>query len=224
MLPETAARALLAAAYDRLRATVRTPLPPVLARWADELGAPDGDTPLVGTGRHADRYEALLWSGARHPADPFVVTALLTAAPGTDAVTAGRALAAGEAVATAVAATVPAGPARPDPAVLGCAVVAAWVGGAPRPGPGDDRFAGLLDVAASLMLLDTGVPGRPAPRVAALRAGHPAAAGWLATRCVRAGVTGMPDAVRRTVAVVTGAPPRDPRPVADVDELVAGIA
>jgi hypothetical protein len=199
-LTDAAAHTRFAAAYTALRDALRRPLDPELARWAEELARAGGDTLLPGTGGgRASRYEALRWSAARHPADPLIVTALLCADPAADPTTLGRALAAGEAVQVAAAAATPAGPATADVRTLGCAVVAALVG------PDAELDLGaVLDVAASLTVLASADGPAGAPRVALERAGHPAAAGWLAATCVAAGLTGLAGAVDTTWTSVTG--------------------
>jgi hypothetical protein len=49
-------------------------------------------------------------------------------------------------------------------------------------------------------------PDGGTPREAGLRAGHCLAAGWLAPRVLRAGLTGMAGALAHTVSAVTGRP------------------
>lgn len=188
-----------------------------LAAWADELATPDGDTAMLGTGRRASRFEALLWSAARNPDDPYVVTALLAASRTADVVRLGRALASGTAIVAQSSAASPNAGARADVATLGCAVVAALVG--PEPSP---PLPAVLDVAASLMLIHPPVPVG-VPRVRLARAGHPAASGWLAARSVAAGLTGMPDAVATTIATVAGVAASSVDLPPDVAGLLAAV-
>lgn len=217
-------------------------------RWADDMSAGDreqpADAPLLGLGSPArprrgrvGRYQALQWAGARHPQDPLVITALLAACAEITPSDAGRALVTGEVVHAAARSTAQSGRAAVDTAVLGCAVTATLVcpdrpalDGRNRSDRAalENRLRGVLDIAASLMML-TPPPGSSAPggaeRVRLMRAGHAPAAGWLAARCASAGVLGMADAVDITVRTVTGAELGTPIPrTGGVGELLAALA
>lgn len=88
---------------------------------------------------------------------------------------------------------------RPTTRVVAAAACAAVASGTPL-----SRLDPVLDLAASLMVVAP--PAAATPRQAGLRAGHCLAAGWLAPRVLRAGLTGMEGALAHTVAAVTGRP------------------
>jgi hypothetical protein len=78
----------------------------------------------------------------------------------------------------------------------------------------------VIDLAASLMVFGSAaaVPGDT--RVDLVRAGHPVASGWLATRLLAAGFTPMPGALAATLAAA-GAPV--PPPAGTVAELLDSV-
>jgi hypothetical protein len=140
-----------------------------------------------------------------------------------------RAVSVGLAVAAGLPSVTGDGPGtgRPTTRVVAAAACAAVASGTPV-----SRLDPVLDVAASLMLVAP--PGATPRRQAELRAGHCLAAGWLAPRVLRAGLTGMEGALPHTVATVTGRPAGELPAMADVPdarptgspagELLAGLA
>lgn len=185
-------------AFDRqwslLRAVLAGPVPAVLADWAAEVAEQGDALPLLGTGLRGPRYEALLWNGARCPAAAVLITGLLTAPPDTTTDDLAAAVAAG--VRATEVPTAP-GPAVASLATVGCAVTAAMVTSAP--------VDVVVDLAASLMVFSSAAAVPGGTRTDLVRAGHPVASGWLATRLLAAGFTPMPGALAATLAAA-GAP------------------
>jgi len=192
--------------------TRRAPPEDDLAAWARALADPAGAFPLLGTGRRADTYPALLWGGARLAragagAEVAVLLAGLAAGQQADrnADDLGRAIRAGAAVDRALAAGEAVDPvARPTMAVLAAAAGAALLTGTSTEG-----LVRVLDTAASLMVL---TPGADVPGAAAVRSlwiGHACAAGWLAAVLPELGITAMPGALAHTLQAATGTAPRD---------------
>jgi hypothetical protein len=187
--------------FDRqwaaLLAALAGPVPEVMRTWAAELAEQGDALPLLGTGLRGPRYEALLWNGARCPAAAVLITGLLTAPPETTTADLAGAVAAGVRVNEALRAAAPPGPARLSLATAGCAVTAgAWASAA---------VDTVIDLAASLMLFgSTAVSG--GTRTDLVRAGHPVAAGWLATRLLAAAFSAMPGGLAATLAAAAGQP------------------
>lgn len=175
--------------------------------WADRIADPAGRLPLLGTGLRAQRWEALLWNGARlHAAgarqtDGLLLVALAAAAPGSDGADVERGLQAGLAVSAGLDVLTGTGPSAGEPttAVVAAATCAAVAGGTD---PAD--LGPVLDVAASLMLVRP--PGGAGATATGLEWGHCLAAGWLAPQVLGAGLVGMAGALQDTVATVTGRP------------------
>jgi hypothetical protein len=182
--------------FDRqcstLLAALAGPVPSALRTWAAELAEQGDALPLLGTGLSGPRYEALLWNGARCPAAAVLITGLLTASPETTTDDLAAAVAAGVRVNEALRALAPPGPATASLETVGCAVTA----GGPT--------SVVIDIAASLMVLGSAaaVPGDT--RTDLVRAGHPVASGWLATRLLAAEFTAMPGGLTATLAAVGG--------------------
>ncbi len=193
------------AAFDRqwdvLRAALAGPMPAAMHGWATELADQGDALPLLGSGLRGPRYEALLWNGARCPEAAVLITGLLTASPDTTTADLATAVAAGVRVNTALRALAPSGPAGLSLATVGCAVTAC------RPAP--VAPATIIDLAASLMVLGSAAAVPGATRTDLVRAGHPVASGWLATRLLAAEFTAMPGGLTATLAATGGqtAPP-----------------
>ncbi|MGY1721466.1 hypothetical protein [Blastococcus sp. SYSU DS0533] len=207
-------------ALARLAAIAAAPVPADLLAWAASTGADDGPLPLLGAGRRAAHYPALLWNGARlhlagaPEADGLTLVALASAAADAPLELLEEAVATGLALGADLAATTGGGTllARPTTGAVAAAACAAVAAGTTDLGP-------VLDLAAGLMVVRPAEEG-PAEE-AALAHGHCLAAGWLAPRAFDAGLIGMPDALLPTLETVTGCPaapvrvaPRAPTPLA----------
>ncbi len=197
-----------------LHRTTTLPLDADLAGWADGLAELDGTFPLLGTGRRADTYPALLWCGARlaragADADVGVLLAGLAAGSqaGSNAEDLGRAVRAAAAASRVVATLAWRGPtiARPTTAVLAAATAAALLTGVRS-----DELVRVLDTAASLMVLTPGTDVADASSLSPLWLGHASAAGWLASVLPGLGVTAMPGALAHTLDVAAGSTPVHP--------------
>jgi hypothetical protein len=139
---------------------------------------------------------------AAAPEDDGLVLVALAAAPReADAADVERALTVALAVAGRLPDVVGDGPVTGHPTT---GVVAAAACAAVASGTDPSRLGPVLDVAASLMIVNP--PAGGTPREAGLWAGHCLAAGWLAPQVVRAGLTGMAGALAHTVSAVTGRP------------------
>jgi hypothetical protein len=168
--------------------------------------------PLLGTGLRAAPYPALLWNGARlhregaPEGDGLVLVGLASSAGEATGSDVERAVATGLAVAAGLPDVIGSGPltGRPTVGVVAAAACAAVAAGAEI-----SELGPVLDVAASLMVVQPPVGGPP--RQAGLRAGHCLAAGWLAPQVLGAGLIGMAGALAHTVATVTGRPAGDLR-------------
>jgi hypothetical protein len=173
--------------------------------------------PLLGTGLRAAPYPALLWNGARlhregaPDDDGLVLVALASSAGEATGSDVERAVATGLAVAAGLPDVIGSGPltGRPTVGVPSVGVVAAAACAAVAAGAETSELGPVLDVAASLMVVQPPVGG--SPRQAGLRAGHCLAAGWLAPQLLGAGLIGMAGALAHTVATVTGRPAGDLR-------------
>lgn len=199
------------AAFDRqwgvLRAALAGPLPAVMHTWATELAEQGDALPLLGTGLRGPRYEALSWNGARCPEAAVLITGLLTASPETTTDDLAAAVAAGVRVNEALRLLAPPGPARLSLATIGCAVTA---GGS---------SATIIDLAASLMVFSSTVESCGS-RIDLVRAGHPVASGWLATRLLAADFAPMSGGLAATLAAA-GSPA--PPVAATVSGLLAAV-
>ncbi|MCZ2859102.1 hypothetical protein [Blastococcus sp. VKM Ac-2987] len=182
-------------------------MPADLLAWAATIGAAAGALPLLGAGRRAPRYPALLWNGARlhragaPEADGLTLVALAAAPDDAPLELLERAVATGLALRTGLDpgtdGPLPTG--RPTTGVVAAAGCAAVAAGITDLGP-------VLDLAAGLMVVQPPEIGTVAE--AALGWGHCLAAGWLAPRALGAGLIGMPDALLPTLETVTGHPAR----------------
>jgi hypothetical protein len=197
--------------WSVLRAVLAGPVPAALAAWAAELADQGDALPLLGTGLRGPRYEALLWNGARCPAAAILVTGLLTAPP--DATTDDLAAAVAAGVRATEALTAP-GPAVVSVATVGCAVTAAVLTSV---APVDV----IIDLAASLMVLHSAAAVPGGTRTDLVRAGHPVASGWLATRLFAAGFAPMPGGLAATLAAA--GEPAAPLPAATVSGLLDAV-
>ena len=176
-----------------------------------------GRLPLLGTGLRAAAYPALLWNGARlHRAgvpddDGLVLVALAAAERDADTAEVERAVTVGLAVAAELPSMTGGGTVigRPTTRVVAAAACAAVATGTPLSG-----LDPVLDIAASLMVVAP--PTATAARHPEFLAGHCLAAGWLAPRVLRAGLTGMESALSHTVATVIGRPAAGLPVMADV--------
>lgn len=227
----------LRAQLSALRRKTRSPLDGDLGAWATTLAEPGGTFPLLGTGRWADTYPALLWCGARLArsgagADVAVLLAGLAAGSqaGGSAEDLGRAVHAAAAAERVLAARSSPSPglARPTTAVLAAATGAALLTGASA-----EQLVHVLDTAASLMVLTPGADVAGAAAVGPLWIGHACAAGWLASVLPGLGVTAMPGALAHTLEVAAGSTPSDQMwdsvldtPLGDVriQQLMEGLA
>lgn len=187
-------------ASQRLENLRDAPPPDDLRRWADAVATGAGVVELFGTGRRAATFPGLLWCGARiaraglGPVEGLVLVARVSA-PRATGTQLERAVAAGVAVGERL--DVP-----PGAGGLTTGVVAAAACAAVAAGADPQRLDGLLDIAASLMVVSPPAAGGDVEH--GLWAGHCLAAGWLATRAASAGLVGMPDGLGHTVATVTG--------------------
>ncbi|MCF8590004.1 hypothetical protein [Gordonia liuliyuniae] len=191
---------------------------PSFNSWADVIATEDG-FPLLGTGRRASTYAALMWNGARlDAAQPSprwapLLAALAAAGADTGLDRVGHSVLAGLGVADEAAVLLAADPlAYPTLGTLAAAVAASLVG----PSEGAD-LADVLDLAASLAAFAP--DGRSAG--SGWLAGHAAASGWLAARVPADVITPMPGSVVHTLSAVAGRPvaARDSVP-SKVDELL----
>ncbi|MGY2064283.1 hypothetical protein [Blastococcus sp. SYSU DS0619] len=198
-------------------------MPADLLAWAATIGAATGALPLLGAGRRAPWYPALLWNGARlhragaPEADGLTLVALAAAPDDAPVELLERAVATGAALRTGLdpgtGGPVPTG--RPTTGVVAAAGCAAVAAGSTDLGP-------VLDLAAGLMVVQAPESGTFAE--ASLEWGHCLAAGWLAPQALGAGLIGMPGALLPTLETVTGLPahalvvpagPRSPAAVPD---------
>ncbi|MDP5181218.1 hypothetical protein QOZ88_01070 [Blastococcus sp. BMG 814] len=192
-------------ALARLAAAATAPVPADLLAWAASTGSDDGPLPLLGAGRRAAHYPALLWNGARlhlagaPDADGLTLVALASAAADAPVELLEQAVVTGLALDADLAAGTDGGTllARPTTGVVAAAACAAVAAGITDLGP-------VLDLAAGLMVVQPVEDGTVAE--AALARGHCLAAGWLAPRALGAGLIGMPDALLPTLETVTGRP------------------
>lgn len=169
--------------------------------WADLIAASTG-FPLLGTGRVAPTYPALMWDGARLAAVApdrrwAPLLAALAAAPaGTGLDRVGRAVTAGLCVLDATDDLLGTEPlAYLTSATLAAAAAASLVG----PAAGAD-LASVLDLAASLQVFT------PDARHVGWAAGHAVASGWLAATLPADAITPMPGSVVHTLSVAAGRP------------------
>ncbi|GAA4676811.1 hypothetical protein [Gordonia humi] len=188
------------------------------AAWADLIAASAG-FPLIGTGRVAPTYPALMWNGARLAAAAPdrrwapLLAALAVAPADTGVERIGRAVVAGLRVLDEADDLLGAAPlAYPTAATLAAAAAASLTG----PAEGAD-LAPVLDLAASLQVF---TPAAAHARTDGWAAGHAAAAGWLAATLPADAITAMPGSVAHTASAAAGRPVADridvPRTVGDL--------
>jgi hypothetical protein len=186
------------ATFDRqwgvLLAALAGPLPAAMHAWATELADQGDALPLLGLSLRGPHYEALLWNGARCPEAAVLITGLLTAPPETTTADLAAAVAAGVRVNEALRLLAPPGPARLSLATIGCAVTA---------GMSSSSVDTIIDLAASLMVFSSAV-ATGGSRTDLLRAGHPVASGWLATRLLAAEFAPMAGGLAATLAAAGG--------------------
>lgn len=195
-------RARIAAAVERAGDT---------PRWRAEarsIGAASGTVELPGTGLRAPLFGALRWCGAvladtgPLPGSRCCLLAGLIVGEhlGRAEPDIGAAVAAGTAVNESLRESLAdAGPlpAVPSVAGIGVAVTTALLADV-RP----EQLADVIDLAASLMVLDA--PGQPDAESAARTAGEVVASGWLAVASLRCGVTPLPGALAETIGIAAG--------------------
>lgn len=191
------------ATFDRqwgvLMAAVAGPVPTVLCSWAAELAVQGAALPLLGTGLRGPQYESLLWNGARCAQAAVLITGLLTADPGVTVGDVAAAVAAGVRCNAVLRDRALPGPIRAGLDTVGCTVAAARLA--------DLDVATAIDLAASLMVFESASSLSGATRTDLVRAGHPVAAAWLATRLLVAGFTPMRGALAVTLDATAGSAP-----------------
>lgn len=207
-------RAIFDRQWGVLRAAVAGPQPAALRNWAAELAVQGDALPLLGTGLRGPRYESMLWNGARCAEAAVLITGLLTAAPGVAVDDLAAAVAAGVRCNGVLRELVSPGPIRAGLDTIGCAITAARLAAAAI----DPDTT--IDLAASLLVFESASARSGATRTDLVRAGHPVAAAWLATRLLVAGFTPMRGALAATLTVVTGPAPDPGATVADLLEAL----
>lgn len=192
----------VAEAHGRLIELRDTSVDSDLSGWADTDGSSSLVFPLIGLGRSAATYPALLWNGVRLArADLGILEAfvLVGLAARTETSTPDdllRAVRAGSAVNQALEQVLDGSDlvGVPTAAAIAAAACAGVMGSTPS-----DSLGSLLDLAAGLMVVGGGNTNQP--DLSALLLGHSMAAGWLAPRVAGAGIVPMPEAVEHTLDV-----------------------